>query len=54
MNNYALTISYPIEGNASAANDIYGFYWNNEMSFSTVDKATNEDGGECANGYQFG
>ena len=46
MNNYTLHVSQPIDGNASdySANGYYGFYYNNGMPFSTVDKASNADG----------
>ncbi len=53
MNNYTLQISYPIDGNASDPN-LDGFYLNNKMLFSTVDKDSNEDDSDCAYNRQLG
>ncbi len=54
MNNYALFISLPIEGNASDSNPNYGFHYNNGMPFSTIDKESNYGGSWCANNNQYG
>ncbi len=54
MNNYTLFISLPIEGNASDANSDGGFYYNNRMPFSTIDKESNAGGSLCANDAQHG
>ncbi len=54
MNNYTLFISYPIEGNASDADDPEEFIYNNGMPFSTVDKESNLGGINCANNGQRG
>ena len=53
MNNYTLQISRPIEGNASTANEPPGFYYNNGLPFSTIDKESNSGGSTCAN-EQYG
>ena len=53
-NNYTLRISLPIEGNASDANPMVGFIFNNGMPFSTGDKESNEGGSNCANDHKLG
>ena len=55
MNNYTLHISQAIEGNTSDPNSPHdGFYINNRMPFSTVDKESIKHGSECAKYDQFG
>jgi hypothetical protein len=53
MNNYALFISLPIEGNASDSSPNYGFHYNNGMPFSAGDKSSNGNS-NCANNAQYG
>ncbi len=54
MNNYTLQVSLPIEGNASDADLIYGFIYNNGMPFATVDRSSDPHGSACAKDHEYG